>query len=84
MQSIAQRDKSNTLLWEISGNGLQQPSYLFGTIHMICKEDFHISEIVKQKFNSSKQVYLELDMDDPQLQVTMMQQMQLLVWNLMI
>ena len=77
MQSIAQRDKSNTLLWEISGNGLQQPSYLFGTIHMICKEDFLISEIVKQKFNSSKQVYLELDMDDPQLQVTMMQQMQL-------
>ncbi len=77
MQSIAQRDKTNTLLWEISGNGLQQPSYLFGTIHMICKEDFLISEIVKQKFNSSKQVYLELDMDDPQLQVTMMQQMQL-------
>lgn len=77
MQSIAQRDKSNTLLWEIRGNGLQQPSYLFGTIHMICKEDFLISEIVKQKFNSSKQVYLELDMDDPQLQVTMMQQLQL-------
>lgn len=77
MQSIAQRDKTNTLLWEISGNGLQQPSYLFGTIHMICKEDFLISEIVKQKFNSSKQVYLELDMDDPQLQVTMMQQLQL-------
>ena len=77
MQSIAQRDKTNTLLWEISGNGLQQPSYLFGTIHMICKEDFLISEIVKQKFNSSKRVYLELDMDDPQLQVTMMQQMQL-------
>ncbi len=77
MQSIAQRDKTNTLLWEISGNGLQQPSYLFGTIHMICKEDFLISEIVKQKFNSSKQVYLELDMDDPQLQVTMMKQMQL-------
>jgi uncharacterized protein YbaP (TraB family) len=77
MQSIAQRDKTNTLLWEISGNGLQQPSYLFGTIHMICKEDFLISEIVKQKFNSSKRVYLELDMDDPQLQVTLMQQMQL-------
>lgn len=77
MQSIAQGDKTNTLLWEISGNGLQQPSYLFGTIHMICKEDFLISEIVKQKFNSSKQVYLELDMDDPQLQGKMMQQMQL-------
>jgi len=77
VQSIAQRDKTNTLLWEISGNGLNEPSYLFGTIHMICKEDFLLSESVKQKFASSKQIYLELDMDDPQLQVTMMQQMQL-------
>ena len=75
--AFAQQPLSKSLLWEISGNGLQEPSYLFGTIHMICKEDFLISEIVKQKFNSSKQVYLELDMDDPQLQVTMMQQMQL-------
>ena len=77
MQSIAQRDKTNTLLWEISGNGLNEPSYLFGTIHMICKEDFLLSESVKQKFASSKQIYLELDMDDPQLQGKMMQQMQL-------
>ena len=77
MQSIAQSDKANALLWEISGNGLQQPSYLFGTIHMICKEDFAFSEIAKQKFNNSKQVYLELDMDDPQLQSVMMGLMQL-------
>ena len=77
MQSFAQSDKANALLWEISGTGLQQPSYLFGTIHMICKEDFAFSEIAKQKFNNSKQVYLELDMDDPQLQSVMMGLMQL-------
>lgn len=77
MQSIAQSNKANALLWEISGNGLQQPSYLFGTIHMICKEDFTISELAKQTFNTSKQVYLELDMDDPQLQSVMMGLMQL-------
>ncbi|MFN7821424.1 MAG: TraB/GumN family protein, partial [Bacteroidota bacterium] len=64
-------------LWEISGNGLTQPSYLFGTIHMICKEDFVLSDIVKEKFNASKEIYLELDMDDPKLQVTIMQLMQL-------
>jgi uncharacterized protein YbaP (TraB family) len=75
MQSNAQKGKTNSLLWEISGKGLQQPSYLFGTIHMICKEDFLLSETVKQKFNSSQQIYLELDMDDPQLQAIMMQQM---------
>jgi uncharacterized protein YbaP (TraB family) len=77
MQSNAQGDKANSLLWEITGNGLQQPSYLFGTIHMICKEDFVFSALAKEKFNASKQVYLELDMDDPQLQAVMMAQMQL-------
>ena len=77
MQSIAQGDKTNALLWEISGNGLQQPSYLFGTIHMICKEDYTFSELTKQKFNRSKQVYLELDIDDPTLQSVMMGLMQL-------
>ena len=77
IQSIAQTDKTNALLWEISGNSLKQPSYLFGTIHMICKEDFTFSELAKQKFNASKQVYLELDMDDPKLQPVMMGLMQL-------
>jgi uncharacterized protein YbaP (TraB family) len=77
MQSNAQGDKANSLLWEITGNGLKQPSYLFGTIHMICKEDFVFSALAKEKFNLTKQVYLELDMDDPQLQAVMMGQMQL-------
>ncbi|MCA6483714.1 MAG: TraB/GumN family protein [Chitinophagaceae bacterium] len=75
--SPAQEKKNNARLWEISGNGLTQPSYLFGTIHMICKEDFVLSDIVKEKFNASKEIYLELDMDDPKLQVTIMQLMQL-------
>jgi uncharacterized protein YbaP (TraB family) len=75
--SPAQEKKNNALLWEISGNGLTQPSYLFGTIHMICKDDFVLTDIVKEKFNSSAQVYLELDMDDPKMQLTMMQLMQL-------
>ncbi len=75
--AFAQQPSSKSLLWEISGNGLQEPSYLFGTIHMICKEDFLLSETAKQKFNSIKQVYLELDMDDPQLQMKMMQELQL-------
>ncbi len=31
---------ANSLLWEISGQGLESPSYLFGTIHQICPGDF--------------------------------------------
>lgn len=55
----------NTLLWEISGNGLNKPSYLFGTIHILCTEDMQFSNSLKQAVASSGAVYLELDLDDP-------------------
>jgi uncharacterized protein len=54
----------NTLLWQISGNGLEKPSYLFGTIHMICKDDAVLSDNLKAAIKSSDAVYLELDMDN--------------------
>ena len=38
----------NSLLWEISGNGLKKPSYLFGTFHILCKQDVHFSETLKK------------------------------------
>ncbi|MBC8172521.1 MAG: TraB/GumN family protein, partial [Chitinophagales bacterium] len=34
--------RNTSLLWEISGNGLTKPSYLFGTVHLIDKKDFHV------------------------------------------
>ena len=41
----AQIDRSNyQLLWEISGNELTQPSYLFGTIHLKDKRVFEFSD----------------------------------------
>lgn len=55
----------NSLLWEITGNGLTVPSYLFGTFHLLCKDDIHFSEALKQAVANSREVYLELDMDDP-------------------
>ncbi len=73
-QSQAQAPKSS-LLWEISGNGLQHPSYIFGTFHMMCKGDFVISEQLENKIKSTKQFYGELKMDDPQLQTKLMAKM---------
>jgi len=55
----------NSLLWEVSGNGLDSASYLFGTFHLLCKNDIHLSGQLKQAMKNSKEVYLELDMDDP-------------------
>ena len=58
------KTKFNTLLWQISGNGLQHPSYLFGTIHMICSEDALLSDSLKAAIESSDAVYFEVDMDN--------------------
>jgi hypothetical protein len=62
-----------SLLWEISGNGLAKPSYLFGTFHIMCKDQFSVSETLTSKINSTEQFIGELDMDDPNLQASLMQ-----------
>ncbi len=55
-------DKS--LLWEISGKGLTQSSYLFGTIHIISKSDFFWPATLQQKIDVAGQATFEIDMDD--------------------
>jgi len=62
--SYAPTAKENSLLWEISGKGLEQPSYLFGTIHLIGKEDFILTDITKASFTKTKRVTFEIDMED--------------------
>lgn len=54
----------NTLLWRISGNGLVAPSYLFGTIHMICADDIELSDSLRSAIRRADKVYLELDIDN--------------------
>lgn len=63
------------LLYEILGNGLSKPSYLFGTFHIMCPQDYDLNETVKSKLKSTNQTVLELDMDDPQMMVQMQQTM---------
>ena len=71
--ATAQTDEYNALLWEISGNGISSPSYLYGTVHMICAEDFVIGKRLREKFKSAQKVFLEVDMDDPSMNMKMMQ-----------
>ncbi len=56
--------KEHTLLWKISGNGLSNPSYLFGTIHMLCASDAFLSTNLKEAIKNVDEVYFELDMDN--------------------
>ena len=63
--ALAQKNNTdNTLLWKISGNGLKKPSYLFGTIHMLCKDDAMLSDSLKNVIKNVKEVYFEVDLDN--------------------
>lgn len=80
--SVAGRDKnpiqpandnlSNGLLYKISGNNLQKPSYLFGTIHIICPTDLFGMDELETYFNQTDRLFLELDMDNPETMTKMM------------
>jgi uncharacterized protein YbaP (TraB family) len=54
----------NTLLWRITGKDLSKPSYLFGTIHLLCSDDIQLSDSLKTAIQQSDKIYLELDMDN--------------------
>lgn len=54
----------NALLWKIEGNDLEQPSYLYGTIHLITEEDFYWPSGTLAAFDASDKVAFEIDMDD--------------------
>jgi uncharacterized protein YbaP (TraB family) len=56
---------NNSLLWQVTGKGLTKPSYLFGTFHLLCKDDIHFSDQLKNGIKSADEIYLELDLDDP-------------------
>lgn len=75
--SKAQTATEETTLWEISGKDLSEPSYLFGTFHLLCPEDLVLTANVKEKFEASKQLYLEIDFSDPNIGAKMMQHMQM-------
>jgi len=70
--SWGQAPVEKTLLWEISGNGLTQSSYLFGTIHILCPEELQFSKVLTEKLNASKKLVLELDLSDASLQGQLM------------
>jgi len=63
--SFVKQKNDNTLLWKVSGNGLKNPSFLFGTFHLLCKEDIHLSDQLKKAMKTSAKIYMEMDMDDP-------------------
>lgn len=55
---------NNSLFWQISGNGLEQPSYLYGTIHAIPQDDYFLGKKVSEKIKKAGTIVMEIDMKD--------------------
>ena len=67
-----QKSLEKSLLWKISGPDIKE-SYLFGTIHILPQSDFALQKGVEEAFAEAEKIILEIDMDDPGMQVEMMQ-----------
>ncbi len=66
--------KYQSLLWEISGNGLKKPSYLYGTMHVSDKLVFNLPDSFFVALKACDAVALELDMDTWMDDIMMMQE----------
>lgn len=54
----------NSLLWQVTGKELKEPSYVFGTIHMIGKNDFFLTDAMTKAFGESDRVVFEINMEE--------------------
>jgi uncharacterized protein len=57
-------EDKKSLLWEITGKDLKKPSYLYGTIHLIPKSDFFLTDATKKVFDASQKVTFEINMKE--------------------
>ncbi len=55
------QQKYQSLLWEISGNGLKKSSYLYGTMHVSKKVAFRLDDVFYKSLNKSECIALESD-----------------------
>ena len=69
--------QESTLLWKVSGNGLESPSYLFGTMHILCDQSIVEKTSFKEALSQSKHLVMELNPTNPAI----LQEMQQLAVN---
>ena len=61
-----------SIFWKISGPGLKDTSYLFGTIHLIPSDRFFLPEETEKALFSCRKLVMEMDLSDPSLQLKLM------------
>lgn len=67
--AIAQAESapSSSILYKVTGKALKKPSYLFGTIHIVCEKDLSFAEKIGSYISQTEQMMLETDLDDPEV-----------------
>jgi len=50
------------LFYEVTGKGLAKPSYLFGTLHMVCTEKYQLPIPVKAAAEKADVIYTEIEL----------------------
>lgn len=63
------RPEDNSLLFRVSGKGIKKCAYLYGTIHDICEEDVDLRPETLKALSKSKQVFFEVNINDPKEQL---------------
>ncbi len=64
LSAFSQQEKENTLLWKVSGNGLSKPSYIYGTMHLLCADDAGLSDNMVHALENCDEVYFEVDLNN--------------------
>jgi len=62
--SIQLYSQGNSLLWRISGKNLQQPSYLYGTMHSTDPRVFHFADSVMPALETCDAFAMEVVIDE--------------------
>ncbi|WP_205510952.1 TraB/GumN family protein [Longitalea arenae] len=62
--TYGQHPYPKSLLWRISGKGLKQPSYLFGTIHLTDKRLFKLGDSVYRAIEKTEGLAIEVNPDE--------------------
>lgn len=57
----------NSILWKIEHPDLEKASYLLGTVHLLCEDDFFLPNKVLERLNTIDQLVLEIDISDPEV-----------------
>jgi uncharacterized protein len=68
--AFAKAPTAKTLLWEVSGKGLKQPSYLLGTMHLGCETRLALTPQQQKALGKSQQLYLEIDLTTPSKKIS--------------